>query len=74
MKTTIDLPEEILYRAKILAAQQRSTLKDVILAGLDHVLGNAPEVLGQEAPLSRLRSGFHLGGNPLSRNEIHARR
>jgi hypothetical protein len=38
MKTTIDLPEVMLHRAKVLAARQHSTLKELVIAGLDHVL------------------------------------
>jgi hypothetical protein len=38
MKTTIDLPEEILHRAKVAAAQKKTTLKDLILLGLQTVL------------------------------------
>lgn len=34
MKTTIDLPEEILHRAKIVAAQRKTTLKEMVLRGL----------------------------------------
>ena len=35
MKTTIDLPEDILYRAKIVAVQRRTTLKDLVIQGLE---------------------------------------
>ena len=38
MKTTIDLPDEILHRAKIVAAQRKTTLKDLVVAGLTHTL------------------------------------
>ena len=38
MKTTIDLPEEILHRAKVAAAQRRTTLKELVLLGLQNVL------------------------------------
>ena len=34
MKTTVDLPDELLLEAKIRAAQERRTLKDLIEAGL----------------------------------------
>ena len=38
MKTTIDLPEDILHRAKIAAAQRRTTLKDLVIQGLDYAI------------------------------------
>jgi hypothetical protein len=74
MKTTIDLPEEILHRAKIVAAQRRTTLKELVLSGLDHVLGLTAEHQGQEQAIVRLRKGMNLGVKPLGREEIHARR
>ena len=73
MKTTIDLPEEMLHRAKVLAARQHSTLKELVIAGLDHVLGTTASA-SHEAPLGRLRQGLHLGNQGISRDEIHARR
>ena len=36
MRTTLDLPEELVRQAKILAVQRRSTLRDVVAAGLRH--------------------------------------
>lgn len=74
MKTTIDLPEEILHRAKIVAAQRRTTLKELVLSGLDHVLGISTQHQGREEALTRLRKGMNLGSKPLVREEIHARR
>ena len=73
MKTTIDLPEEMLHRAKVLAARQHSTLKELVIAGLDHVLETTASG-AQEAPLRRLRQGLHLDNQVISRDEIHARR
>jgi len=74
MKTTIDLPPQILQRAKILAARRRSTLKDLVISGLDHVLSLETEQTGSEAALTRLRQGFHLGNKPFSREDAHERR
>ncbi len=74
MKTTIDHPEEILHRAKIVAAQRRTTLKELVLSGLDHVLGISTQHQGREDALTRLRKGMNLGSKPLAREEIHARR
>ena len=74
MKTTIDLPEEILHRAKIVAAQRRTTLKELVLSGLDHVLGISTEHEGRDLAIARMRKGMKLGAKPLDREEIHARR
>ncbi|MGD0814729.1 MAG: hypothetical protein ABSA83_14075 [Verrucomicrobiota bacterium] len=74
MKTTVDLPDEILHRAKIIAAERRTSLKALILAGLDQVLRSmtqAPEA--QAAALDRLHKGLQLAGKPLTRDQAHER-
>lgn len=38
MKTTIDFPDDLLHRAKIVAAQRKITLKDIVLQGVDYVI------------------------------------
>ena len=40
MKTTIDLPEDLLHRAKIIAAQRRTTLKELVVHGLEYAIRN----------------------------------
>lgn len=74
MKTTIDVPEKLLHRAKVVAAQRRTTLRELVLTGLDQVLGGEPESASSAAALARLERGFRLGGKVLSREEVHARR
>jgi hypothetical protein len=73
MKTTIDLPEEILHRAKVLAAQRKTTLKELVQAGLEHVLGAEADSSHRQAALDRLRAGLSLGGQPLRRDQTHER-
>ena len=34
MKTTVELPDPLFHRAKLVAAERRSTLKDLIIEGL----------------------------------------
>jgi len=38
MKTTIDLPDGLLHRAKVTAARRRTTLKCLVVEGLELVL------------------------------------
>jgi hypothetical protein len=73
MKATVDLPDELLHRAKIVAAQRKTTLKELVLAGLDWVLRSGPETPDRTAALARLREGLHLGGQPLTRDQVHER-
>lgn len=73
MKTTIDLPDEILERTKIAAARRRTTLKKLVIEGLEAIL---PQEVGDPPTtdaLARLRAGYHLGGQPMSRDQVHAR-
>lgn len=74
MKTTIDLPDEVLHRAKIVAAQRRTTLKELFLSGLEMAMRLEAEAPVREEALTRLRRGLNLGGRPLPREEIHERR
>jgi hypothetical protein len=73
MKTTIDLPDDLLHRAKIAAARRKTTLKDMVVCGLDYVL--RPEVTNteREEALAHLHKGLHLGGKPLTREQAHER-
>ena len=74
MKTTIDLPEEILHRAKVIAAERRTTLKELVITGLHRVLEDQPQASIRDAAMDRLTRGVRLKGQPLTRKEIHARR
>ena len=40
MKTTIELPDPLFRRAKVLAAQRGATLRDLVVEGLQHVTGS----------------------------------
>lgn len=73
MKTTIDLPDDVLHRAKIVAAQRRTTLKEMFLSGLELVMKTNSEAPAREAAISRLAQGLHLGGRPLTREQTHER-
>lgn len=73
VKTTVDLPDDILERTKIAAVRRRTSIKNLIIEGLEAVLR---EEIPAEPPadaLTRLRQGYHLGGQPLTRDQAHAR-
>lgn len=73
MKTTIDLPEDLLHRAKIVAAQRKTTLKELVRTGLDWVMRPEATLRDREEALAHLRKGLHLGGEPLTRDQAHER-
>lgn len=72
MKTTIDLPDAILERTKIAAARRRTTIKNLVIEGLETVLREDAPASPPSDALARLRHGYHLGGQPLTRDEAHA--
>jgi len=74
MKTTIDITDDLLHRAKIAAAQRRTTLKELVETGLEIVLRSDVEVPARERALERLQKGLRLGGKPLTRAQAHERK
>ena len=42
MKTTIEIPDAIAHQAKIVAAERRTTLRGLVLQGLEHILAEKP--------------------------------
>ncbi|MCH7227514.1 hypothetical protein [Haloferula sp. A504] len=73
MKTTIDLPEALLEKSKVAAARRRTTLKNLVIEGLETVLAADEAIADPTAALERLQHGYRLGGKPLTREEAHAR-
>ena len=73
VKTTIDLPDDLLYRAKVAAAQRKTTLRELVQIGLDWVLRSEAEAADRSAALARLQKGLRLGGQPLTRDQAHER-
>ena len=79
MKTTIDLPEDILVKAKVFAAEHRTTLRDLVVRGLKRVTeSETPD--GEEdrkAAIRHLRDSVRASNTepmvPLEREEIYDR-
>jgi predicted negative regulator of RcsB-dependent stress response len=79
MKTTVDLPDEMLHLAKMVAAQRKTTLKELIMQGLAHVTRSTShdEQQKRQDALRRLVAGLKATNFqpmvPLTRGEIHDR-
>jgi hypothetical protein len=79
VKTTIDLPDELLQRAKIVAAQRRTTLKDLVVQGLEYTTTQClpePEVQRStraQKLLDALEATNTQPMKPLKRDEIYDR-
>lgn len=73
MKTTIDLPDVLIERTKIAAARRRTSIKSLVIEGLESVLREETPAAPPADALARLHQGYHLGGQVLTRDEAHAR-
>lgn len=79
MKTTIDVPDEMLTKAKIVAATRRTTLRALVLEGLQLVTETPPENQRKqrEAELRRLVEAMRAQNTeamvPLTREELYER-
>jgi lipoprotein NlpI len=76
MKTTIELPDAIVQRAKILAAERQVTLRELVLQGLEHVLMEK-QVTARERAKKLFAAMDQLpefaAANRYSRSDAHAR-
>lgn len=59
MKTTIDFPDELLYRAKVVAAQRKITLKELVLRGLDYAIEH-PDLINEDSESQHKQRGEKL--------------
>ena len=80
MKTTIDFPDELLHRAKGIAAQRRTTLRDLVVQGLDVVtseIDTERKEKERKAEIKRLLNAMRASNTeamqPLTREEIYDR-
>lgn len=79
MKTTIDVPEDVLVKAKILAAERRTTLRELVVEGLRRVTETPPEAeqAKRKATFKRLLKAMQASNTepmvPLRREEIYDR-
>ena len=60
MKTTIELPDAILERTKVAAARRRTSMKNLMIQGLEMVLQEETVAAPPEEALARLRGGYRL--------------
>ncbi len=79
MKTTIDFPEDLLHRAKIAAAQRKTTLRELVFQGLDYAISHPVPDPEKERKfvmkrlLQRMKASNTKPMVPLRRDEIHDR-
>lgn len=78
MKTTIDLPEDLLHRAKITAAQRKTTLRELVVRGLEYATHHEiPDPVAPKAHVQKFLTALQAANvqpmQPLKRDVIHDR-
>ena len=82
MKTTIDFPEDLLQKAKIAAVQRKTTLRELVVRGVDYIVSH-PEPLPdaqneRKKTIRRLLATMKADNTepmvPLTRAKIYAKR
>lgn len=75
MKTTVDLPDGILERTKIAAARRRTSIKNLIIEGLETVLREDVSADDTEAFVAAFSRGNNAGSpvGKVHRHEIYDR-
>jgi hypothetical protein len=76
MKTTIELPDVLARRAKLLAADRQTTLRALVVQGLEHVLAEKQVTAKDRAKklfAAMDRAPGITAGKRLSRDEANAR-
>lgn len=82
MKTTIDFPDELLQQAKIAAIPRKTTLRELILQGVDYIISHPDSQRDEESermeeikrPLVAMKASNTEPMVPLTREEIYAER
>lgn len=79
MKTTIDLPEDLFLKAKVLAAERGTTLRDIMTQALQQWMRTPTqdEEKKRKATMKRLLKAMQASNRepmkPLKRDEIYDR-
>lgn len=79
MKTTIDLPDDVFLKAKVLAAERRTTMKELMIQALRLITQTPPEAgeKKRKATLKRLLKDMKASNTepmvPLKREKIYDR-
>lgn len=71
---TIALERELIRRARVLAAQRATSISQMLGDELTRMVEETElRDRAKRRALADLQTGFHLGGRPASRDELHER-
>ena len=71
---TLSLDKDLIKRARLIAAQRSTSISQLLSDELSRIVERAEAYeLARRAALADLEKGFHLGGRPAPRDELHER-
>ena len=72
---TLSIDKELIQKAKVLAAQQNTSISGMLSNRLRDLIQEAEKYeMAKRRAISNLNNGFHLGGKSIvSREELHER-
>lgn len=71
---TLSIDKELLTKLKVIAARRSTSVSRLLTEELVQIVRYADHYeLSRRRALRALESGFHLGGQPASRDELHER-
>jgi len=78
MKTTIDFPDQLLHQAKIIAAERQTTLRELVVRGLESSLKDKSDEIAERKQKRKMLLKALQANNtepmvPLTRDEIYNR-
>jgi hypothetical protein len=71
---TVSMEKEVLRKGKVLAARQGTSLSRLVSDRLQEpIREKEAHILARKKALAQIKKGFHGGGKPISREELHER-
>ena len=71
---TVSLEKEVLRKGKVLAAMQGTSLSRLVSDKLHEAIREKEAyIMAKKKALARIKKGFHGGGRPSPRDELHER-
>jgi len=71
---TLSLDKELIRKARVLAAERSTSVSQMLAKVLEGMVEDAGRYdRAKRSAIDRLCAGFHLGGPPAPRDELHKR-
>jgi len=71
---TLSLDKELIRKARVLAAQRSTSVSQMLSTLLGELVEDAEHYdRAKRSAISRLETGYHFGGRPAKRDELHER-